>query len=561
MMESLASRLLAFPQQRHFQMTMMSRRGSSSMVSIRSDDIGMRGRLQTHLQNLRWQQPDPQRCAFSSAAYLSLSSSSSLMICTRTTQQTQEDRRWLSQAPQKQRQEEEEQEISTTEQPERTFWSLQELSQIDRWDHPNIALIVDDIAYRLKYQSSLLDELSDYLVEIREDPLVATMPQTDHKSLPPPPPSNPITSNGSMSRPYWWTYEQESQMVQEIEKQQNEVRNLQRLYHDTYDKILQYRFSLSKKHGQKKPSQLQRQLLHKLFTEIYSRHALTIETFAEIVISLKPIQQPESMSTIVQTLLQERIGMLLLCDHITMISNNKPTSKSPIVKNDDIVDTISKAVTEAKHLCEAHYLTSPNVHIIEKNKAATHPTDETSSSFTSSDYYIVKPWLQYTLVELLKNSMSVTIVRNRNHCKSCNDILKDSPSSQLKETIPEDEDDQEHQMLCPIFVYVHETPTNIWIDIHDQGGGIMPSKKQRLFEFAQHTRKWDRMDDQQTYAMTRSPLQGLGVGLSMSKIQIEMFGGQLTVEDRGLSDLQPGVTATIVLPKDSTILEKLSSLS
>ena len=82
------------------------------------------------------------------------------------------------------------------------------------------------------------------------------------------------------------------------------------------------------------------------------------------------------------------------------------------------------------------------------------------------------------------------------------------------------------------------------------------------------------MDDQQTYAMTRSPLQGLGVGLSMSKMMMKYFGGTLNVEDR-LSDagkhnnnntttirqssepteLQRGVTATIIIPKDPTIVE------
>ena len=65
------------------------------------------------------------------------------------------------------------------------------------------------------------------------------------------------------------------------------------------------------------------------------------------------------------------------------------------------------------------------------------------------------------------------------------------------------------------------------------------------------------MDDQQTYAMTRSPLQGLGVGLSMSRMMMEYFGGSLTLQDRGAIDLllEDGATATIVLPKNVQIPE------
>jgi hypothetical protein len=100
------------------------------------------------------------------------------------------------------------------------------------------------------------------------------------------------------------------------------------------------------------------------------------------------------------------------------------------------------------------------------------------------------------------------------------------------------------------------------IHIHDQGGGISQQRRKQgksidvdsLFAFAQSRRKWDRLQDQQTYAMTRSPLQGLGVGLSMSRIMMRHLGGDLQLTDRldpvsvplhETVELEKGVTTTI----------------
>jgi hypothetical protein len=428
---------------------------------------------------------------------------------------------------------------------------LKELADIDPWNHPKMEEVVDDIAFRLRYQSSQLQTISDHLTQIRNEPLLA-LPSSSSSSSSNKNSSSTSSNNNNgtmMSRPYWWTHRQESQLLQEIETQQGQLRNLQRLYSDTHEKIVAQlpstktnlssssaNLSETKKEEHLK---LERFAKFRLFGEIYSRHALTIETFAEMVIGLRALRRPVEMDdTLQKNLLHERLGMLLLCDHVTLSCSTKPTATTPIV-DADIPDIVEKAVTEASHLCEAQYLTAPSVQIKESFQMASPKNPMTA--------LVVKPWLQYTLVELFKNNMAVTVERS------------DDGMSLL-----DDDDPERERFLHPIHVDITETSNEIRIDIHDQGGGIgididdeENKSVENIFEFAQRRTKWDRMDDQQTYAMMRSPLRGLGVGLSMSRMMMEYFGGSLELEDRKASDtLEAGVTATIVLPKDSTISEK-----
>ena len=79
---------------------------------------------------------------------------------------------------------------------------------------------------------------------------------------------------------------------------------------------------------------------------------------------------------------------------------------------------------------------------------------------------------------------------------------------------------------------------------------------------------WDRLDDQQTYAMPSSPMQGLGVGLCLSRLAMEHFGGTVDLKQHPpLSlcqqqafadyDLDAGCVASIRLLKDLDHPEQL----
>ena len=160
------------------------------------------------------------------------------------------------------------------------------------------------------------------------------------------------------------------------------------------------------------------------------------------------------------------------------------------------------------------------------------------------------------LVELLKNAMAVSMERMTNDENTCN--------------------------LLPPTIYIaiddhHQHPQDNYlsIDILDQGGGFkdpdLAKNTNILFDFVRTKDKlWDRLDDQQTYAMARSPMQGLGVGLCLSRLMMQHFGGTvelsshppLSAQHQALSEVNPdelesGCVASIKLLKDLDHPEQL----
>merc|ERR1711862_826754 len=133
-------------------------------------------------------------------------------------------------------------------------------------------------------------------------------------------------------------------------------------------------------------------------------------------------------------------------------------------------------------------------------------------------------------------------------------------------------DDELHgtqQHLPSLYIHVLDDKggENVIIRIYDQGGGIDDTfDLESLFRFAQRDTVWDRMDEQQTYNQVRSPLKGLGVGLS--RWHMRHFGGDLILERRPAGAIRVrsdsghrsewhvlgrGLTATITIPKDADI--------
>jgi len=93
------------------------------------------------------------------------------------------------------------------------------------------------------------------------------------------------------------------------------------------------------------------------------------------------------------------------------------------------------------------------------------------------------------------------------------------------------------------------------IDIADEGLGLPVSSQhdvERLFQIGHSSegKRWDRLDEQQSYAAVRSPLSSLGVGLPVSRIMMQHFGGDLE-----LLHQRTGCTARIRMPLDTSVLE------
>jgi hypothetical protein len=362
----------------------------------------------------------------------------------------------------------------------------------------------------------------------------------------------PNSIRATNRRPFWWSHQQERKLDQELVTAQKNLHDLQVLHRDTHQKCLDMHQLLVTTTKNKHYSKLSQQQLGKTFAEVYARHALTIETMAELVIGLRPLVSPPRFQSTIRAFLKSRGVLQLLCDHIVQLAT-KGKEHGAISVETDVSQLVHEAVTEAKHLCDAHFMTSPPVHI-NTIRLGTNDTTVSEAEDPILTATLVRPWLQYTLVELLKNSMAVTVERNRNHC-----ICNDDDDAVLQD------DDDDDGPLCPIFIHIQETSREVVVQILDQGGGLLldesNNKNTDLFAFASCVQKWDRLQDQQTYAMVRSPLRGLGVGLSLSQIMMQQFGGQLQLQERDhpptttTESLESGMTATIVLPKDYEIPE------
>jgi len=247
--------------------------------------------------------------------------------------------------------------------------------------------------------------------------------------------------------------------------------------------------------------------------------------------------------------------------------------------NSSVAALLRDSITEASQLCEATYLISPPVTFITamkyENEAELIKSGSTTTTVSTNDEDVVvvgrdddvenegnnedvsatfvRSWLQYTLVELLKNAMSATVEQNPD---IVNELVGDEfELDELYDENPKQQQQQQQQplLLPSLYVHIYEDTTsdNVIIKLYDQGGGI--SKKnnnnskndgndtndddvefdlESLFRFAQRETVWDRLDEQQSYGEVSSPLKGLGVGLSLSRWHMRHFGGDLTLEHR-----------------------------
>jgi pyruvate dehydrogenase kinase 2/3/4 len=310
--------------------------------------------------------------------------------------------------------------------------------------------------------------------------------------------------------------------------------------------------------------------------QIRSRHATTVEMLADITLDLrhksamkKRLLNLSQQSTkcqfvsefMVTDFLQDRLTIQLLCDHYLGFHKKRPYGGiSPHVP---IWDVVTDAVTEMTHLCDANHGWCPPVELDNEWKGIVDRSSDASTATTTRENMkmtLIRPWVHHALGEVLKNAMEATV---QQHTRS--------PSSQ---TVPLDE---RVDHVTPIVVLVDPsyTPTTnskqdeyLAIHVVDRGMGFRsPKDKARAFLFAEtgfsgHDQRWDRLQDQQSYAAVRSPLSSLGVGLSLSRMMMRLFGGDVLLkensDDEDSEHGSGGCTATVLLPKDLTIMEHAS---
>jgi hypothetical protein len=430
-------------------------------------------------------------------------------------------------------------------------WSLRKLAETNNVkDADQVTRLLQDISLRLYRQIALCRQLTDIVEDLSRwgKRLPASRQPNNNNNH-----KNPnVISTSSHLAPYWWNQTQQDRQTEEIKAARKNLADLEILHRNTLElaQVSYHQMNQTQQHQSSQRSKSNMDHMLSTMKQIHARHANTIENMADLVIGLRPVmkssqhQQQQSVSLLqieptIHAFLQGRLGVQLLCDHLIQLCKGRPNGA--IAMDCSIHEVLTDAITEATQLCEAHYLSSPPVFILE-------------SSLNDLTATLVKPWIHYALVELLKNSMAVTV---------------EQAGGVYQQPLDEDDNPATH----PLYITLEQTENNLLlIHIHDQGGGICQQRRKQgksidvdsLFAFAQSRRKWDRLQDQQTYAMTRSPLQGLGVGLSLSRIMMRHLGGDLQLVDRldpvSLSlhetvELEKGVTTTIAWNQNLDFVE------
>jgi len=298
----------------------------------------------------------------------------------------------------------------------------------------------------------------------------------------------------------------------------------------------------------KRFSPADRSLIAATFEQIRSRHAGTVENLADIMIDLKRIKrlmddndefyEPHTCSidpNLSDSFLRRRLSIQLLCDHFVGLHKGKPAGGVSI--NCNLMDIVTDAVLEATHICDANLGMAPEVQFLWNDlESVDSKSDNVTSLECALRITLVRPWVHHAFVELLKNAMAATIKK----------------STALKDT-----------SLPDIYLQINSVGKKFIVcNIIDQGTGLDANMMSKAFCFAESSfsKRWDRIEEQQSYAMVRAPLGSLGVGLTLSQMMLQHLGGDACLVNRKhgkilLSNnremkIDSGCTAQLILCRD-----------
>ncbi|KAL3777602.1 hypothetical protein ACHAW5_007492 [Stephanodiscus triporus] len=311
----------------------------------------------------------------------------------------------------------------------------------------------------------------------------------------------------------------------DIERARSCLKSLMQLHENTY--LLPYRIVDGDWRGLlEKFTRPNRKYVAGVFDEIMSRHGSAVETLADAVIHARGGMErrefgeqdfPRDKS--VESFLHSRLMIQLLCDHY--ISLNKGKSTGAVSLGADMAGVIDDASTEARHVCDANLGVAPEVHIQPEESVGRHDFQPPP---------IIRSWLHHAIVEVTKNAMTSNVQKHSIQSESIPPGVHISFGTKI---------------IC--------SSKFLRIRIKDQDIGL--TNKELAFGFAQSSsqKRWDRLQEQQSYAAVRQPLGSLGVGLPLSRLMLRVFGGNLDVSNNdGEGDASSGCTATLMISYDDS---------
>jgi len=283
------------------------------------------------------------------------------------------------------------------------------------------------------------------------------------------------------------------------------------------------------------------------FEQIMDRHGTSVETLADVVIHARNMEDelPSILrrqfhqevdilqNTHIESFLHDRLMIQLICEHYRSLNKGKVTGAVSL--DTDVLDCVDDAITEAKHVADANLGVAPEVHI---------QSDDSINDDNFIPPPLIRSWLHHALVEVTKNAMTSNIQRL---------ILQQSSSTAAAVS----------SLPPPVHINIDkkELPNEskfLRIQIKDQGTGL--KNREQAFGFAQSStqKRWNRLEEQQSYAAVRQPLGSLGVGLPLSRLMMRVFGGDLDVanHDKEGDGIDSGCTATLLINYDDTYKAK-----
>jgi len=424
-----------------------------------------------------------------------------------------------------------------------------------------------------------------------------------------------------------------------MEKERNdtlkELTNLEILHADTF--ALTHHLLSNDKPTLTRFSPADRNLLASTFEQIRSRHAPTVETLADVVINLRNMDtrrqnhnhnndrddddddntllvQPTiaTITKLIESFLHERLAIQFLCDHYVGLHRGKPNGGIHVDCN--LMDVVRDAVVEATSVCDANLGIAPAVVYVSSSSSLGGDVGVevvgVNGGGEGCSVTLVRPYVHHALVELLKNAMASSVQRSiRSSRSGVEDGDGDGDSWILPPTdiylriivvdnddTDTDTDDDGGYISCEIIDqgiglgsvdphhhhhYHHNststTTTNTIKPIETAHPNTTDYADTTAFKFT-HTsspQRWDRIEEQQSYATVRAPLGSLGVGLTSSRMMMRMFGGDVRLwnnstrgsgkvlirgtddddDDNGevvVVEIEEGCTAQLILRRDAS---------
>jgi len=254
---------------------------------------------------------------------------------------------------------------------------------------------------------------------------------------------------------------------------------------------------------------------------------------------------PEQLDKFMNTMLRSRISRRVLAEQqITLTENwhdHGYIYGADELNNGNIgivstqcnpKDIVERCAYVTRNICRVIYEVEPPEVIVEGH-------------MTTSTFAYIPDHIEYILYELLHNSIRGVIEK---HSPSLKDIstsleilqqlLQDpkSPKSLNYKSNNKNLSSSVVSQYPPIFVTICSSPTDLYFRISDQGGGISDDIYSNIWSFASSTTSNNKFENfiqvpqmaatvQEYEQLIIPPTLNLGIGLPMSKVYVEYWGG------------------------------------